>query len=88
MELVGELDEDKIACARTLARSDRERDWVDKAKLWFSTDYFVRRDDPAFPAMVDANALRRQIPVVEQARLNLLQNYSTVSCGKLYGKGF
>lgn len=82
-----ELNEAKLNHALTLAKNQRERDYIEKARTWFKADYFDRRE-PDFPTMTDASAERKKITLLETARLALVQDHSSVSCGKIYGKGF
>lgn len=84
----GEIDEEKIAYARSLTRSDREREWIEKAIRWGKADSIEQLDPHLWADMVHADKLRQQIPLLEQKRLELMANPTSVSCGKEYGKGF
>lgn len=79
-----EVDDVLIAQAKTLAKTQRERDWIDGATFWFKADYF-ERDEPDFPVRIDANSERKKISFLETARLQLVENHSAVSCGKTSG---
>ncbi len=83
-----EIDEAKVASVRSLTRSDREREWIDKALRWYAADGADQLDPNQFQDMVHADRLRQQIPLLEQKRLELMANPTSVSCGKAYGKGF